>query len=221
MHSKCDSLMTGDHMTALDPNLERYQPTFYSVGDTARQLGVSVAMLRRYAKALESLLGPDAIQIDIQRGRLYTQAQVDLLKSARDYVHANPGSSVENALRLALGMEEVTHVRTPTPPPSEMELRRAVEDAVGVALTRAVAPLEHELAELRSEIKELRRDLAATAPQLPMFEPESQAQSDAVPTSQPSSLPHGVLVQLALRLEGFIRRFGARSDTRRAENGEV
>lgn len=168
-----------------DHQLERYEPTLYSAGDTAKRLGVSVNMLRRYAKALESLQGKAAIHTDPQRGRLYTSAQVDLLISARDYIYANRGASVEEALRLALGLEDTTPARTPTPPPSEAVLRRAVEDALGVALTQAVAPLEHEIAELRAEVRELRRDLAATPPALPEVKPDLKPQVEA----------HGVLVR--------------------------
>lgn len=182
-----------------DHQIERYEPTLYSAGDTAKQLGVSVNMLRRYAKALESLQGGNVIHTDPQRGRLYTQAQVTLLQSARDYIYANRGASVEEALRLALGIEDTTPARTPTPPPSEAVLRRAVEDALGVALTQAVAPLEHELAELRAEVRGLRRDMTVNQPALPKGEPEHEPD------------PHGVIVRAAVRLERLWQRVMGRS----------
>lgn len=189
--------------------LERYEPTLYSAGDTARQLGVSVNMLRRYAKALESLQGKDAIYTDPQRGRLYTQQQVDLLQSARDYIYANRGASVDEALRLALGMDDAAPARVPTPPPSEAVLRRAVAEALGVALTGAVAPLERELAELRAEVAGLRRELAVNQRALPQEASQSQQEPpQSAPVGDSGDVQAGVLVRAATRLERLWRRWG-------------
>lgn len=175
-------------MSNANPEFERYQTIYYSAGDTAQQLGVSVNMLRRYAKALEALQGKEAVHIDPQRGRQYTQAQVDILKRARDYVAVNRGSSVEDALRAALGMDGIV-VRAPSPAPSEMALREAVEMAVRVALTEVVAPLERELAELRQEVRELGTQ-EDEIQRLRRYTADLEQRNAALASNQPPEQPH-------------------------------
>lgn len=144
-------------------NLETYTVTFYSASDSAQRLGVSINMLRRYAKALEGIQGEGVIKIDPQRGRLYTRAQVETLIAAREYVLAEPGTSVENAMRAALGLADVV-VKAPTPPPSERALQAAVEAAMRVALTEAVRPLEEKIGSLEGQIGRLTRQFDKPKP---------------------------------------------------------
>lgn len=204
-----------------DPNevrLERYQAAYYSAGDTAQQLGVSVNMLRRYAKALEALQGKEAVHIDPQRGRQYTQDQLDILKAARDYVSVNRGSSVEDALRAALGMDGVV-VRSPTPAPSEMALREAVEVAVRVALTEVVAPLEREIDGLRRQIERLSTsedEVRRLRRHVDDLEGRNAALLDNHKPDQPAPQPDsgdgqpGALVRAATRFERLWRAVSGR-----------
>lgn len=198
--------------------LERYQAAYYSAGDTAHQLGVSVNMLRRYAKALEALQGKAAVHIDPQRGRQYTQDQLDILKAARDYVSVNRGSSVEDALRAALGMDGVA-VRSPTPAPSEMALRAAVEVAVRVALPEVVAPLEREVVGLRRLVEQLGtsedevrrlRHYAADLEQRNAALLDDQKPDQPAPQPASGDAAPGALVRAAARLERLWRALGGR-----------
>jgi DNA-binding transcriptional MerR regulator len=80
------------------------QVTLYAPGQVARRLGVSTAMLRRYADALEAVTGHELVRE--KKARVFTERQVEQLAEARD-ICAATSVSVEEALRRVLGLAEV------------------------------------------------------------------------------------------------------------------
>lgn len=156
-------------MSDIDARVQSTQ--LLTASATASELGVSVNMLRRYAKALEEIEGPGVIRTHPQQGRLYTSEQVELLKKAREFVMVNPGTSVEAALRAAMGRDEVI-----IKAPSMRSESPAAQEAVRAALTEVLTPLVEELQSLRREVAALREAQKA----LPSSGDEMQERQAAV-----------------------------------------
>lgn len=115
------------------------QQTIYPAGYVAERLGISQAMLRRYARTLEDLTG-ERVYSHPRDGRQYTQAQLDTLLSAKGLVESNPGMKVEEALKLALGQSKLSVMaRAPS-------LQGMTPDDVGDLLRAAITqPLQAAL----------------------------------------------------------------------------
>ena len=85
--------------------------TVYNARQVSEALGVSTAMVRKYAAAYEAITGAP-IKQHARDGRLYTRDQLDALINAKGFVESNAGMSVDTALRIALGRAE-TAVKEP------------------------------------------------------------------------------------------------------------
>jgi hypothetical protein len=85
--------------------------TIYNARQVSEALGVSTAMVRKYAAAYEAITGAP-IKQHARDGRLYTRDQLDALINAKGFVESNAGMSVDTALRIALGRAE-TAVKEP------------------------------------------------------------------------------------------------------------
>ena len=165
-------------------------PSELTAGEVAARLGVKSGMVRRYALALETVTGI-SLQVDPVRGRLYPVPMVELLETARAYLLAHPGESVEGALRAVTGQSE-GEVTPPARVPGSLngeELRAAL----GVMLAEVQAPvlealrlqteqnekLSRELTETRAELQALQaqvRELPAPPSLTPVLD-ELQAQA--------------------------------------------
>lgn len=120
----------------------------------ARQLAgtmrLSGAMVRKYAQAYEAIT-KDRIAIIGRDGRQFTGPQRDALLRAKAFLDENPGMSVDQAMRAALGRVEIAAKR----PGGALDAE---------ALAEIAAPLQAELAGIReglAELPELRREVAA------------------------------------------------------------
>jgi hypothetical protein len=85
--------------------------TVYNARQVSEALGVSTAMVRKYAATFEAITG-EPIKQHARDGRLYTRDQLDALVNAKGFVESNAGMSVDTALRIALGRAE-TAVKEP------------------------------------------------------------------------------------------------------------
>ena len=85
--------------------------TVYNARQVSEALGVSTAMVRKYAAAYEAIT-TKPIKQHARDGRLYTRDQLDALVTAKGFVDSNAGMSVDAALRIALGRAE-TAVKEP------------------------------------------------------------------------------------------------------------
>ncbi len=79
--------------------------TVYTARQVSEALGVSTAMVRKYASTFEAITG-EPIKQHARDGRLYTRDQLDALIAAKGFVDTNAGMSVDTALRIALGRAE-------------------------------------------------------------------------------------------------------------------
>lgn len=125
-------------------------------------------MVRRYALALEAVTGL-TLTVDPVRGRLYPPDAVDLLEAARGRVLAQPGQSVEAALRALTGQSESEAPRPARIPgtlsPADLQAAMTehsaqVLDALKEHTARADA-LAAEVAALRAQVDALTADLRA------------------------------------------------------------
>jgi DNA-binding transcriptional MerR regulator len=121
---------------------------FYSPAQVSKILGISTAMLRRYAKAYEAVAS-DTIYRHPKDGRQFTEAQLDILMKARDYLFENPASNVISALSKALESDLEEIVR---PTQSDLDTNNVSSEV----LRRVIAePILEELRQLRLEVNRL------------------------------------------------------------------
>ncbi len=207
------------------------EPT-YTSKQVHERLGISGGMLRRYAMALEEVVGKK-INLHPRDGRQYTGAQVAVLERAKQEVTKRRGLAVETAIRLVLGKEVPDTALLPpaalVPPGSDPEavrtalepfltevqaLRRGDERLLEVnerALEVSEQVLE-ELRALRAEVEALRAERTAETPQLPEAPtPAAGSQTEKVTAAatEPGGgggTTDGLAVRFARWLEGLVRR---------------
>ncbi len=173
--------------------------TVYTARQVSEALGVSTAMVRKYAAAYEAITGAP-IKQHARDGRLYTRDQLDALVNAKGFVESNAGMSVDTALRIALGRAEAAF-KEPQAQPMSID-------------TAAFA--EAVLAELRglrlANERLLERLEAFENRQLPSPEPtEPEVTESAAATSAPSDDARpGVFIKAATWLERAIRHISGR-----------
>lgn len=180
------------------------EPRVYGTGEVARRLQVSAVTARKYADALEAVRDERLPRHKRGRGgRVLTERDVELLEAAKH--HADGGATVEDAVRLALGLPLETTAK-PTPdagraalPVLADEFRQVLEefratlerrDAEHLAeLERRDTAHAEALEALRGEVAALRADLAArdaTAAAVTLSKPEQErAESPASRRASP------------------------------------
>lgn len=152
--------MADDHLTA---------------GQVAERLGIKTGMVRRYALSLENVTGV-SIETDPVRGRLYPPAVVELLEATRAHLLANPGSSVEQAMRAVTGNGEGS-VTPPARVPGTLtpaDLERALE-AVLSPLFSELETQRRENEALRNQVGELVQEVQGMRSQLARLEVTTHA----------------------------------------------
>jgi DNA-binding transcriptional MerR regulator len=184
--------------------------TVYGPRQVAEMLGLSTAMVRRYSLALEDIAGRE-IPVHKQRGRQFSQRDVDLLLEAKRSVDANAGLSIETALRLALGQTGLA-VKIPQPPAPQLSPQVLAE-----ALAQAQGPLLEELRGMRAELEQLRAQIgsqqglgARETGQVGQTSPPDTRQIAAEPAQGSKTRRPGLFVRTAQRLEQWLR--GAEDD---------
>lgn len=201
----------------------------YSSAQVAKLLDLSGGMVRRYSLALERLTG-EAIPQDPRDGRQFSERHLQTLQAARRFVLGHRGLSVEEGIRKALGLAEEP-VELPLNP-SVMTGGAEVAQMFSEALRRYGEPLltevrtlresneamVEELVALRREVGELRAlppssPVGSESNQLKVVEPqraEQQRWVEDVPVDEALGVrkfrDDGVLVKMARRLEGLLRR---------------
>lgn len=113
--------------------------TTYTSKQVAKRLNVSGGMLRRYAMALEKVVGKK-IDLHPRDGRQYDGEQVSVLMRAKQEVTNRRGLAVETAIRMALG-EDI---------PDTALLPPAVEGPQGSDLEAVRTALEPFLIEVQA-----------------------------------------------------------------------
>lgn len=171
----------------------------YSSKQVARVMDISGGMLRRYALALEQMTG-EPIPQDPRDGRRFSQHHIELLTSARRFVIAHRGMSVEDGLRRAIGLAEEV--------PAAPLLRSLPGDSPDLvaAFTEVVGPLVDELRALRSsntrladEVEGLRHEVREQRA-LPLAEGKAMSERTDERTAD------GMLVKVARQLERLLGR---------------
>jgi DNA-binding transcriptional MerR regulator len=197
--------------------------TLYGAGVVADRLGISQAMLRRYARTLEALTG-EQVYLHARDGRQYTQPQLDTLLGAKRLVDSNTGLKVEDAIRLALGDTELgLQVSSPnlqgmTQDDISSLLRVAITEPLQAVLQAQQQRHEDEIKALlhaseagsQAVLEELRRVRAEleklnNAPAPPAVLPAADQRAPATEGDTGQEARHGLLVRLALWLEGRLR----------------
>lgn len=174
--------------------------------DAAAYLEVAPSTLRRLATVYESVYGPNSLGwSDGGRGggaRLWPRVALERTRAARALVEAGRASSFEVALRTLKDAPEGLALVEPPPPSADAvaELRSMVES------------LQKELADLRGEVSELR---ALPAPATPERSPEPSTaappEGQAAPERSAERSPGGALVRAAARLEQMWQRVTGRT----------
>lgn len=171
-------------MTSVDdkPALIVYEPA-----EAAERLGVSASGLRRLAPIYESVFGDlkrTGKGDEDKRAREWSSEAVDRLQTARALTgRGRPYRTVEKALEA---IRDGTVTAT-----AEIDLGGRQNAADG-AVAEALQVLLNEVRALRAEVVELKQGRELPAPRR-IEEPEQDRQ-------------HGLLVRLALRVEGWLRR---------------
>jgi DNA-binding transcriptional MerR regulator len=161
----------------------------YSARQTAERLGLSPAMTRRYAAALEEITG-EAIKQHPRDGRQYSREQLETILRAKAFVEANTRLSISQALQMARG--EAPAVATP----AVTREVGATSQAFAEALERSLLP---ELRALREEVASLRREAQEARTALPPARQQGEAASGG---------EGGALVRFARWLEQRLRGGG-------------
>lgn len=158
-----------------------------TVSEVAARLGVKSGMVRRYALALEAVTGL-TLTVDPVRGRLYPPDAVDLLEAARGQVLAQPGQSVEAALRALTGKSEGEAPRPARIPgtltPADLQAAMTEHSAQVLAAmnehTARADALAAEVAALRAQVEALTADLRAAREGVERLEAGRPAQPQPV-----------------------------------------
>jgi DNA-binding transcriptional MerR regulator len=197
--------------------------TLYGAGVVADRLGISQAMLRRYARTLEALTG-EQVYLHARDGRQYTQAQLDTLLGAKRLVDSNTGLKVEDAIRLALGDTELgLQVSAPS---LQGMTRDDISSLLRVAITEPLqavlqAQQQHHEDELRAvqdtaernsqavleELRRVRAELEKLNKEPTPLEalPPAEQTQPVTERAADQEARHGPLVRLALWLESRFR----------------
>jgi len=169
--------------------------TVYTARQVSEALGVSTAMVRKYASTFEAITG-EPIKQHARDGRLYTRDQLDALIAAKGFVDTNAGMSVDTALRIALGR-------------AESAIKEPQTQSTGIDTSAFAEAILAELRGLRLANERLLERLEALeSRQLPSPEPaelEAGESASATSAERQSDTRPGVLVRAAQRLERLLR----------------
>jgi predicted transcriptional regulator len=170
----------------------------YSTREVATELGLGAAMLRRYASTYETVTG-DEITVHRRDGRLFTEAQVQVLTAARSLVMTT-NVDVETAVRGALDrpLEAASVALAQSSALGSDVLLKALTDAQ----REANAPLLGELRSIRESLERLERTQLVEPETAAQIEQLDKLEAAARETAQTSK--HGPVVHFVLWLE---RRF--------------
>lgn len=191
----------------------------------ARQLAISMklsgAMVRKYASAYEEITG-ERIEILGRDGRHFTESQRAVMLKAKGLIDANPGMSVDAAIRAALGRSEVA-VKSQGGVLDAETLAALAEPFRGDlgAIREGLSAIREGLAELpllRVEVKALRGELRhqGRPPSIPSdssmrpmsFDGPVEETTPEAPRETRADLRDasgGMLVRLARRLERLLK----------------
>ena len=178
----------------------------YSTKQVADSLGLGAAMVRKYAVALEKLTGED-IPLKRRDGRQFDSSHFETISKAKALVDNHKGLNVETALKMALGDADSPKLAPAlqSTDTNTLELAQAFSEAI----ERGNQPLLAELQELRKELRQSRQlqqtggwvETAITAEESARLDRlQAEAERESGDSSQ-----HGLLVQAAMWLEGFMR----------------
>ncbi len=161
----------------------------YSPAEASEDFNFAPSLLRRYAAIYQKAGG--TIPHDKRGGRVYSQRLLEHFSAARERVKA--GETVEDALRTfdLAPTEAVTDVQNNADAKQVLSLMGRLADANELLMTQQ-GQLVQEIAELRGQVAQIREQLETS-------------QSQETPQDAPPQ--HGILVRLAMRLEGLTRRF--------------
>jgi DNA-binding transcriptional MerR regulator len=154
--------------------------------EAARQLGVAASTLRRLAPTYEAVHGPLPWEGDeAGGGRLWPAEAVERVQDARALVAEGRAKSLESALRALAGG---------APPPIGVLSRPDEATALIEALREELRADREDRQALREEVAALREELASSRALPPG--------ANATPKDDETATRHGLLVRLALWLEG-------------------
>lgn len=157
---------------------------FLDAASASKEVGVSVSGLRRLAPIYESVFGllPRSGKGSGDSPRLWPNKAVERLRVARALVEANKHRSVKTALEALEGL---------TPSDSPEEGLEAILGPSQLTDRQVLELLVNEVRTLQAQVQELK--------QLP-------APPEKLKSAAPSNEP-GLIVRVATRLEGFLKRF--------------
>lgn len=155
-----------------------------TAGEVGRRLGIKSGMVRRYALTVEAVTGI-SLEIDQLRGRLYPPPVVELMEATRAHLLANPGSSVEEAMRAVTGQSE-----RPVTPPARVpgtltpaDLERALSEVLAPILSR-LEEQGRELEEVKRQNQELLQEVTTLTDTVTRLEVLTHAALPAPPTGE-------------------------------------
>lgn len=183
--------------------------TKLTAGEVAERLGIGTGMVRRYALALEQVLGIH-IEIDPVRGRLYPEQVVQLLEEARAYVVQHPGGSVEEALRHVTGQVEPDETPARPPPsgtdhlPALLREFMAQQESQSLALAEQNRELLQRHDQLAAQVQELAQSLQEARQEVSALKTSlEEREAPQRPAEEPQQATGGGLL-------GILRRLGRR-----------
>jgi hypothetical protein len=168
----------------------------YSARQLADELGLTLQMLSIYAKSYTQLT-KQQIGKKGRLGRHFTEAQRQVIKNAREMVQMGSGVTVDEAMRKALIFDSDA-IETPalaTAAPLDLErlktlLSEALRDEIATPLIAEIRALRDEVAELKG------RESSQPAAEI----------KNPARVENSADRQHGLLVQLAMRLESWVRK---------------
>lgn len=129
----------------------------YSPGEVEEILGLTAAMVRRYADAMEMVTGNKVTRV--RRARVFTEEEVAVLKEARALLEATQTNlSIDQAVRRVLGFEVATSsIAESMSLFAPMLERLDAQTARMDAQTAGIKALQGEIKALRRELKASKR----------------------------------------------------------------
>jgi DNA-binding transcriptional MerR regulator len=200
--------------------------TVYTARQVSEALGVSTAMIRKYAATFEAITG-ERIKQHPRDGRLYTRDQLDALIAAKGFVDTNAGMSVDTALRITLGRAE-SAIKEPQAQPTGINTSAFAEAILAelrglrLANERLLERLEALESRQLPSPKPAELEAGESAPATGVHGDaarfgvnderidralEVEMQASQAPATPSADRP-GILVRAAQRLEGLLYRKG-------------
>ena len=129
----------------------------YSPGEVEEILGLTAAMVRRYADAMEMVTGNKVTRV--RRARVFTEEEVAVLKEARALLETTQSNlSIDQAVRRVLGFEVATSsVSESMSLFAPMLERLDAQTTLIEGQTALIVALQHEMKTLRRELKASKR----------------------------------------------------------------